>query len=207
MTDQQARAALTDYQNEKQHEVTAKNLKDGEAFLAANKHKEGIQVHPVTLPDGRTAELQYKILTEGTGEIPRSNDAVRVNYRGTLIDDTEFDSSARHGGQPSRFTVNRVVRGWTEALQMMKAGAKWQLFIPASLAYEERMMPTIPPGSTLVFELELLEIDRPKPLTSDIIRVPSAEEMKAGAKIEMIKAEDVEKMAASQTNQAPADKK
>ena len=207
MTEVQAQAAIMDYQRQRQHEQAAKNLKEGEEFLAANKQKEGIQVKSVTLADGSTAEFQYRVITEGTGEVPKSNDMVSVNYRGTLINGTEFDSSAKHGGRPFKLAVNRVIRGWTEALQMMKVGSKWQLFIPASLAYEERPSPTIPPGSTLIFEVELLEIDRPKPLTSDIIRVPSAEEMKAGAKIEVIKPEDAERMAAGQTNAAPTEKK
>jgi FKBP-type peptidyl-prolyl cis-trans isomerase len=191
-----------DYQKQKQHELVLQNLKEGEAFLAENKNKEGVKVQPVTLPDGTTAELQYKVITEGTGEIPKSNDTVSVNFRGTLINGTEFDSTARRGGRPYKFVVDQanITRGLSEALQIMKVGSKWQLVIPASLAYNERPLRAIPPGSTLIYELELLSIDRPKPLTSDIIRVPSAEEMKAGAKVEVIKAEDAERMAAAQTN-------
>ena len=138
-------------------------------------------------------ELQYKVITEGTGAIPKTNDTVTVNYRGTLINGKEFDSSAKHG-QPGKFQVNRVVRGWTEALQMMKVGSKWELYIPSSLAYGDYGSgPDIQPGATLIFEVELVSIDTPPPLTSDIIRVPSAEELKAGAKVEVIKPEDVEK--------------
>jgi FKBP-type peptidyl-prolyl cis-trans isomerase len=190
-----------EYQKQRQHEVALKGIREGEAFMSTNKLNPGVQVYTVTLPEDKTAEMQYKIITEGTGEIPKSNDTVIVNYRGTLINGTEFDSSARHGGHPSTFVINRVIRGWTEALQMMKVGSKWELYVPSSLAYDDRPSATIPAGSTLIFEIELVGIDRPKPLTSDIIRVPSAEEMKAGAKIEVIKAEDAEKMSAA-TNQA-----
>jgi hypothetical protein len=153
------------------------------------------------LQNGTTAELQYKVITEGTGAIPKSNDTVTVNYRGTLINGKEFDSSAKHGAQPSKFQVGRVVRGWTEALQMMKAGSKWEIYLPSTLAYEDRGAgPNIEPGSTLIFEMELLSAETPapppppQPLTSDIIRVPSAEELKKGAKIEVIKPEDLEKL-------------
>ena len=145
--------------------------------------------------------MQYKVITEGTGAIPKSNDTVTVNYRGTLINGKEFDSSAKLGpagqvpGQP------RVVRGWTEALQMMKAGSKWELYLPSTLAYGDHgYRPNIEPGATLIFEMELLGSEAPppppppaQPLTSDIIRVPSAEELKKGAKIEVIKPEDLEK--------------
>jgi len=215
LTDQQAQEAWRSYQMEsrtKQEEMrkqqAEKNKKEGEAFLAENKKKPGVKTQTVTLANGTTAEMQYKVITEGTGAIPRSNDTVSVNYRGTLINGKEFDSSAKHGGQPAKFQVNRVVRGWTEALQMMKAGSKWELYLPASLAYEDRGAgPNIEPGSTLIFEMELLGAESPappppqQPLTSDIIRVPSAEELKKGAKIEVIKPEDLEKY----TN-APAQK-
>ena len=164
-----------------------------------------IKTLEVKLPDGTTAEMQYKVITEGTGAIPKSNDMVTVNYRGTLINGKEFDSSAKAGGQPRKFPVNRVVRGWTEALEHMKAGSKWELYLPSSLAYGDNGYgPNIEPGSTLIFEMELTGIEAPPapsapatppaPLTSDIIKVPSAEELKKGAKIEVIKAEDLEKM-------------
>jgi FKBP-type peptidyl-prolyl cis-trans isomerase FklB len=138
----------------------AKNLTDGEAFLAANKSKEGVKVHPVTLPDGTTAELQYKILKSGTGDSPKKTDTVTVHYTGTLIDGTVFDSSVQRG-QPATFPVSGVIPGWTEALQMMKVGDKWQLFIPAKLAYgEQSPSPKIGPNSTLIFEVELLDIQK-----------------------------------------------
>jgi FKBP-type peptidyl-prolyl cis-trans isomerase FklB len=207
LTDQQAQEAMRSYQMEaraKQGELqktaAEKNKKEGEAFLAANKKKEGVKTHTVTLPDGTSAELQYKVITEGSGSMPKSNDTVTVNYRGTLINGKEFDSSAKRG-QPGKFQVNRVVRGWTEALQMMKPGSKWELYIPSTLAYGDTGNPSIEPGSTLIFEMELVGADAPppppppaQPLTSDIIRVPSAEELKHGAKIEVIKPEDLEKL-------------
>ena len=213
LTQQQAREAITTYQQAARVKAVAKNHAEGEAFLAANKSKEGVQTLPVTMPDGTTAELQYKVITEGTGATPGNNDTVKVNYRGTLINGTEFDSSAKHGAQPAQFPVNHVIKGWTEALQKMKVGSKWQLFIPASLAYGDRGTQGIEPGSTLLFDVELVDAQppapapepttaTPKPLTSDIIRVPSAEEMKAGAKIEVIKAADLEK-----TNAASGDQK
>jgi len=127
-----------------------KNQAEGEAFLAENAKKEGV----VTLPSG----LQYKILAEGEGASPRATDNVTVHYRGTLLDGTEFDSSRRRN-QPANFRVNALIRGWSEALQRMKAGAKWQLFIPAKLAYGERATTSgVPPNSVLVFEVELLKV-------------------------------------------------
>jgi len=126
------------------------NRKEGAAFLAANKTKDGV----VTLPDG----LQYRILTAGTGPKPGPEDTVVCNYRGTLIDGTEFDSSTRHGG-PATFPLNGVIKGWSEALQLMPVGSKWQLFIPSVLAYGERGMgDAIGPNATLVFEVELVSI-------------------------------------------------
>jgi FKBP-type peptidyl-prolyl cis-trans isomerase FklB len=201
LNDQQAQEAIRTYQQAEQKRVAEKNKKEGEAFLAANKTKPGVKVHPVVLPDGTTAEMQYKVITEGKGEIPKSNDVVQVNYKGTLTSGKEFDSSAKHGGQPSKFPVTRVVKGWTEALEMMKVGSKWELYLPAALAYGERgYPPDIAPGAALIFEMELVGIEPPapppapaQPLTSDIIRVPSADELKKGAKIEVLKPEDVEK--------------
>ena len=219
LTEQQASEAMRSYQMEArakheqvQRETAEKNKKEGAAFLAENKTKPGVKTLPVKLEDGTTAEMQYKVITEGTGAMPKTNDTVTVNYKGTLINGKEFDSSAKRG-QPAKFQVNRVIRGWTEALQMMKGGSKWELFIPSTLAYKDGGGP-VEPGSTLIFEVELLSAETPQPpppaqpLTSDIIRVPSAEELKKGAKIEVIKAEDLEKYtnAAAQhnlTNAAP----
>ncbi len=200
MNETQAREALNGYQkelsakrDEDRKKSAEKNKQEGAAWLAENKKKIGVKVHEVKLQDGTMAELQYKVITDGTGAIPKTNDSVTVNYRGTLINGKEFDSSAKHG-QPGKFQVNRVVRGWTEALQMMKVGSKWELYVPSSLAYGDfGSGQDIQPGATLIFEVELVSIDTPPPLTSDIIRVPSAEELKAGAKVEVIKSEDVEK--------------
>ncbi len=157
LTEDQAKAALMEVQTEmrkKQQEEMQQaadtNKKAGEAFLAGNKSKDGI----VALPSG----LQYKILTPGTGPKPAASDTVVCNYRGTLLDGTEFDSSYKRG-QPATFPVSGVIKGWTEALQLMPVGSKWQLFVPSDLAYGDRSPgPEIAPGSTLVFEVELLSI-------------------------------------------------
>lgn len=206
LTDQEASDVLKKFQQElsakqqeKKRQLGEKNKKEGEVFLAENKDKPGI----MTLTNG----LQYKVLTEGTGDIPKPEDMVTVNYRGTLIDGTEFDSSAK-AGKPATFRVTGVIPGWTEALKKMKTGSKWQLFIPPGLAYGERGSgPLIGPNATLLFDVELLSIQatpppvQSAPLTSDIIKVPSLEEMKKGAKIETIKAEDVEKLQKQQQQQ------
>jgi FKBP-type peptidyl-prolyl cis-trans isomerase FklB len=127
-----------------------KNKKDGETFLAANKAKPGV----VTLPSG----LQYKILTEGKGDKPKATDTVKTHYRGTLIDGTEFDSSYSRN-EPTEFPVGGVIKGWTEALQLMPVGSKWQLFIPSDIAYGPNGAgEDIGPNATLIFEIELLEI-------------------------------------------------
>ncbi len=136
-----------------------KNRRDGEAFLAANKTKEGIQ----TTPSG----LQYKILKETKGKKPKNTDFVTVHYRGTLVDGSEFDSSYRRG-QPATFPVSGVIHGWTEALLMMTEGSKWQLFIPSNLAYGERgAPPRIAPHSVLIFEVELISIKEPPPAAKE----------------------------------------
>jgi FKBP-type peptidyl-prolyl cis-trans isomerase len=127
-----------------------KNLKAGEEFLASNKAKSGV----VTLPSG----LQYEIIKAGTGPKPKADDEVKCHYQGTTIDGKVFDSSIQRG-EPATFPVNRVIPGWTEALQLMPVGSKWKLFIPASLGYGERGAgQDIKPNSTLIFEVELLEI-------------------------------------------------
>jgi FKBP-type peptidyl-prolyl cis-trans isomerase FklB len=156
LTDDQIKTVMTDLKNQVRQEQEAKrqaaletNKKDGAAFLAANATKPGV----VTLPSG----LQYKILVAGTGPKPTADDRVVCNYRGMLLDNTEFDSSYKRG-QPATFPVTGVIKGWTEALQLMPVGSKWQLFIPADLAYGERGQATIEPNATLVFEVELLSI-------------------------------------------------
>jgi FKBP-type peptidyl-prolyl cis-trans isomerase len=213
MTEQEMGNTLNQFQKDinakqekRRQEIAEKNKQDGEAFLAENKTKPGV----VTLPDG----LQYKIITNGSGATPMMDDIVTVNYRGTFIDGKEFDSSAKTG-HPAQFAVGSVIHGWTEALMQMKVGSKWQLFVPSELAYGERGRPGIPPNTVLVFEVELLSAEHPNPsppvsgvstnapLTSDIIKVPSLEEMKKGAKIEVIKPEDVAKLQQSQTQPPP----
>ena len=141
-------------QKAKATEASGPNRKTGEVFLLANKSKDGVK----TLPDG----LQYKVMTEGTGPKPSASDTVTVNYRGTLINGTEFDSSYKRG-EPASFPVGGVIKGWTEALQLMPVGSKWQLFIPADLAYgDSGAGGDIGPGETLIFEVELLSIGEPK---------------------------------------------
>lgn len=131
---------------------TDKNLSPGEAFLNANKNKAGVK----TLPDG----LQYKVLKEGTGPTPTINDTVTVNYAGRLVDGTEFDSSYKRG-EPTTFPVSGVIPGWTEALQLMKKGSVWELYIPSDLAYGERgAPPSIGPNETLIFKVELLDVKK-----------------------------------------------
>src|SRR2546430_1571627 len=206
LNDQQAREAIMSYQEAARKKLSDKNKQEGEAFLAGNKKKPGVKTQEVAMPDGTKAELQYKVITEGNGDLPKSNDVVTVNYRGTLINGQEFDSSAKHG-RPMERQARQFMRGWTEALPMMKMGSKWELYIPSTLAYGDRgSPPTIDPGAALIFEVELVgtKAQQPpppaQPLTSDIIRVPSAEELKKGAKIEVLKPEDVEKAARAATN-------
>jgi len=160
LTDDEAKAVLKQLQTEvvakqqsQAHDAGAPARKAGEAFLADNKSKEGV----VALPSG----LQYKILTAGNGPKPTTSDTVTCNYRGTLLNGKEFDSSAKHG-QPLSFPVGGVIAGWTEALQLMPVGSKWQLFIPADLAYGDRGNGDIGPGETLIFEVELLSIGEQK---------------------------------------------
>ncbi len=157
LSDNDAAAALNQLQAEvhkkqdEQRQLAGEtNMKEGEAFLSANKTKEGV----VTLPSG----LQYKILTAGTGPKPAASDTVICNYRGTFINGTEFDSSYKRG-QPASFPVGQVIKGWTEALQLMPVGSKWQLFIPANLAYgPQGAGGVIGPNATLIFEVELIGI-------------------------------------------------
>jgi FKBP-type peptidyl-prolyl cis-trans isomerase len=158
LTQEEAQAVLNEVQTEikkqqqeKTQQAAAANKTEGEAFLAANKSKDGV----VTLPSG----LQYKILTAGTGPKPTASDSVKCNYRGTLINGTEFDSSYKRG-QPATFAVGQVIKAWTEALQLMPVGSKWQLFVPSSLAYGERGAGAeIGPNAILIFEVELLSIE------------------------------------------------
>jgi len=158
MTEEELRATMMDLQNQVRQQMAAKkqeeaetNKKAGDAFQASNKTKPGV----VTLPSG----LQYKVLKEGTGPKPTAQDVVLCNYRGTLIDGTEFDSSYKRG-EPLKIPVGGVIKGWTEALQLMPVGSKWQLVIPPDLAYGDRGAgEDIGPNSTLVFEVELVSIE------------------------------------------------
>jgi FKBP-type peptidyl-prolyl cis-trans isomerase FklB len=175
LTDEEMKETMSTFQKEMMAKQAAakkvageKNEAEGAKFLAENKTKEGVK----TTASG----LQYKVVKEGTGPSPKATDTVKVNYRGTTIDGKEFDSSAKHGGTAS-IPVNRVIKGWTEALQMMKVGSKYQLFVPASLAYGERSFGAdIGPSSTLLFDVELLAINpegttpTPKPFTYDSSR-------------------------------------
>jgi FKBP-type peptidyl-prolyl cis-trans isomerase FklB len=140
---------------ESAQKIPEMNKKEGEAFLAKNKGAKGVK----TTASG----LQYKVITAGKGKQPAAGDTVTVNYRGTLIDGTEFDSSYKRN-QPATFPVKGVIPGWTEALQLMKEGSKWMLYIPSNLAYGERGAGhMIGPNSTLIFEVELLSISKPAP--------------------------------------------
>jgi len=158
MSEQEYRDTMTAFEQEMKQkqvsqikELSEKNKQQGEAFLAENRKKDAV----ITLPSG----LQYKVIKKGAGKTPKATDTVTVNYMGSLINGTEFDSSYRRG-QPASFKVNGVIRGWTEALQLMREGAKWQLFIPSDLAYGERGAGRdIGPYSTLIFEVELISIE------------------------------------------------
>jgi FKBP-type peptidyl-prolyl cis-trans isomerase FklB len=141
---------MTAKQAETMKKLSEKNKADGEKFLAENAKKEGVK----TLPSG----LQYKEIAPGTGKSPKATDTVTTHYKGTLIDGTEFDSSHKRG-QPATFQVSGVIPGWTEALQSMKEGAKWQLFVPSNLAYGERGAGReIGPNAALIFEVELISV-------------------------------------------------
>ena len=165
LTEEQMKATLQEFQSEMQAKMQAKqqeaeskmkadapkNKEASDKFLEENKKKEGVKT--------TSTGLQYKIITTGTGEKPKATDTVTVNYRGTLINGTEFDASEKHGG-PATFPVTGVIPGWTEALQMMPVGSKWQLFIPPSLAYGENAPPSIGANQALIFDVELLGIKK-----------------------------------------------
>jgi FKBP-type peptidyl-prolyl cis-trans isomerase FklB len=161
MSDQEIKETMTAFQKEmraKQEmalkQAGEKNKREGEAFLAENKIKEGVK----TLPSG----LQYKVIKAGSGKKPKATDTVVTHYKGTLLDGTEFDSSYKRN-QPATFKVNGVIRGWTEALQLMEEGAQWVLYVPAALAYGERGAgPQIGPNATLIFEVELISVQETK---------------------------------------------
>jgi len=166
LTPDQSKETMTAFEKDmeqKQKAAADKSASEGTKFLEENKKKEGVK----TTASG----LQYKVVKEGTGAQPKASDTVTVNYRGTLINGTEFDSSYKRG-EPATFPVNGVIKGWTEALQLMKAGSKYQLFIPPNLAYGERAVgPDISPNSTLIFDVELMDV---KPSASSASPAPSA---------------------------------
>lgn len=163
LTDEEAKAAITALntkvrakEEEKAKVAALENKMKGDAFLAQNKTKPGV----VTLPSG----LQYKIISQGTGPRPTADDTIKCNYRGTLVDGAEFDSSYKRG-EPIKIPVGQVIKGWTEAIELMPVGSKWELYIPSDLAYGERGAPGSPiaPNSTLIFEVELLSIEPKQP--------------------------------------------
>lgn len=207
MTEQEARELLTQWQMErrnafmekrKQEEEqkkaeAPKNKADGEAFLAQKAKESGV----TKLPSG----LEYKVIKEGDGATPKPGDTVSTLYKGTFINGKEFDSTANRGNQPFKFMVGQgqVIKGWDEAVQHMKVGSKWEIYVPSDLAYGESGRGQIGPNETLVFELELKDVTpAAKPasngtgnsanqvVSGEIIKVPSADELKKGAKIEVI---------------------
>ncbi|HEY9510253.1 MAG TPA: FKBP-type peptidyl-prolyl cis-trans isomerase [Verrucomicrobiae bacterium] len=211
LTDKQAQETIAKFRQEQQvkrdhdrAQLAEKNHAEAEKFFAANKEKEGVKVAPVKQGD-TMIELQYKVLAEGSGNAPKAQDTVTFNYTATTLDGKEIDSTSKRG-QPVKTVLSQYpIAGVKEALQVMKPGAKWQVFIPPALAFGDRGAgQNVEPGSAIIFELELIGFDEPQPLTSDIIKVPSKEELDRGAKIEVIKPEDVKRM---QESNAAAEKK
>jgi FKBP-type peptidyl-prolyl cis-trans isomerase FklB len=152
ISDQEAKDFMAAFQKERVEErkkLGEKNKQEGTIFLAENKKKEGVK----TLPSG----LQYKVIKEGTGKMPKASDTVVTQYKGTLLNGTEFDSSYRRN-EPATFPVNGIIRGWAEALLLMKEGSKWELFVPPELAYGEQGAGPIGPNATLIFEVELVSV-------------------------------------------------
>ncbi len=197
MDDKEMDAALTAYAQESIKKMSARNKQEGETFLAENRKKDGVKAKTVTLPGGGSAEWQYKVLAEGTGAQPSTNDLVTVNLRGRLLDGKEFENRPQ-----LNFPVKGIpLRGLAEALPMMKVGSEWELYLPASLAYgDQGNAGLVEPGASVIYVVKLLNSQNPpppvqpaQPLTSDIIKVPSAEELKKGAKIEVLKPEDVQR--------------
>jgi FKBP-type peptidyl-prolyl cis-trans isomerase len=214
MTDEQMRQGIQAYRTafaakrqEIQARMAATNHMLGEAFLAENKKKPGVEVMTVTLPGGAKAEMQYKVITEGTGAIPKSNDVVEVIYHGRTIRGVEFEPppGRKMPPGPMAMTVGRAsVKGLNAALEHMKVGSKWEIYLPSTLAHGDGMMRGNPlePGSTVIYEIELTGIKPPgaprgasagAPLTSDIIRVPSADQIKKGEQPKIMSKEEVEK--------------
>jgi FKBP-type peptidyl-prolyl cis-trans isomerase FklB len=162
LTDEQRKDVMTTFEKDMQQKQKAL----GEKFLEENKKKEGVK----TTASG----LQYKVIKEGSGPQPKATDVVTVNYRGTLIDGTEFDSSYKRG-EPATFPLDRVIKGWTEGVQLMKVGSKFQLFIPPNLGYGDRAVsPDLPANSTLIFEVELLNVKPPEAAAGPAAPAPPA---------------------------------
>jgi FKBP-type peptidyl-prolyl cis-trans isomerase FklB len=179
LTDQEMREVMSAFQKdlaskqaEKRNALAEKNKKEGEAFLAENKKKEGVK----TLSSG----LQYQVLQEGKGKSPKATDTVVAHYRGTLINGTEFDSSYQRN-EPASLRLNSVIKGWTEALTLMKEGAKWRLFIPADLAYGENGAGPIEPNAALIFEVDLISVIQETAAPSQTAK-PGAKSSKPGEK-------------------------
>src|SRR5438094_4291091 len=169
LTQDQVKEVMATFEKDmeqKQKAVGEKNAAEGAKFLEENKKKDGVK----TTASG----LQYKVMKEGNGPQPKATDIVTVNYRGTLMNGTEFDSSYKRG-EPATFPLNGVIKGWTEGVQLMKVGSKYQLFIPSNLAYGDRAVgPDITPNSTLIFEVELLGAKPPEAATSPAAQAPPA---------------------------------
>jgi len=194
------RKQLRTKQEAKLVQVKQKNLAAGQAFLAAKEMEEGVK---------KTGSgLLYKVIKPGSGPKPAPTDRVAVHYRGTFLDGAEFDSSAKRGPEPVVMGVSQVIKGWGEALTNMNVGSKWEIYVPSGLAYGEQGRPNIEPNSALIFDVELVEIRQPEqppqPITSDIIKVPSKAELDAGAKIEIIKQEDLAKLTNKNNTAKPA---
>jgi FKBP-type peptidyl-prolyl cis-trans isomerase FklB len=185
LTLDEIRETLVSLQRRMNLVIAEKNQKEGEIFLAENKRKPDV----VTLPSG----LQYEVIEEGAGASPNPSDRVTVHYRGTFVDGAQFDSSYQRN-EPAVFQLNRVIEGWQEGLRLMKPGAKWRLFVPSHLAYKEAGNPAagIGPHATLLFDVELISAEE-NLITSDIIKIPSAEELEQGKEIEIIRKEDLPK--------------
>ena len=206
LADTDAQRAIGTYQQQQAKAIAEKNSKASEKYFAEQRRKPGVQSVPVVLPDGATNEFFYKVMTEGTGETPKPTDQVKINFQSTLIDGKEVAGQYGHAEGVQLPLMRVPLRGLAEALQRMKPGAKWELYLPAALAFGERGMMNVEPGAPIVVQIELLSIEAPKPppapnqpMTSEIIRVPSAEDMKRGEQIERIKPEDIPKW---QTNNA-----
>jgi len=206
LTEQQMRETLTGYQQElkaKREQERAKTIEknhaEAEAFLDSNKEKPGVKVHDaIALGSSNKTQFQYKVITDGKGDSPKPSDTIVYGLTGKLINGKEFESF-----KDRKIPLAHVPEsGVREALQLMKPGAKWEVYLPANLAYGDFGRGTVGPGAATIFEVELSALETPQPLTSDIIMVPSADQLKAGSNIMVIKPEDLKKM----TNQ-PAPRK